>query len=92
MKPLSSLPSLLSQPRAALLAAPREVLMAGAPEVARMLGICEATVWRLHAMERIPAPMRLGRRTLWNVEELRDWLRCGMPPRDKWIWGKRGVS
>jgi len=32
----------------------------------------------------IPQPVRIGRSTLWRVEELREWVDAGCPQRSEW--------
>ena len=32
----------------------------------------------------IPQPVRIGRSTLWRLDELRDWVIAGCPRRDEW--------
>lgn len=32
----------------------------------------------------IPSPVRIGRSTLWSVEELKAWVTAGCPRRDEW--------
>ena len=32
----------------------------------------------------IPKPVRLGRRVVWRVEELKAWVDAGCPPLHKW--------
>jgi predicted DNA-binding transcriptional regulator AlpA len=49
-----------------------------------MCGRSEASWWRDHAAGRIPAPIKLGGRTLWRVEELRRWVEAGCPARRIW--------
>jgi hypothetical protein len=49
-----------------------------------MCGRSKASWWRDNAAERIPAPVRVGGRTLWRVEELRLWVECGCPDRSCW--------
>ncbi len=56
-----------------------EPLLVGAPEAARLSGISEPTWWRLHSAARVPAPVKLGGRTLWRSEELRRWVAVGCP-------------
>jgi hypothetical protein len=46
-----------------------------------MCGRSEASWWRDHAAARIPAPIKLGGRTLWRVEDLRLFVSWGCPPR-----------
>jgi prophage regulatory protein len=59
-------------------------LLLSAEVAARMCGRSEASWWRDHAAGRIPAPIKLGGRTLWRAEELRRWVENGCPPRSVW--------
>jgi predicted DNA-binding transcriptional regulator AlpA len=65
-------------------AAGLETLAVDAAGAARMCGVSRAMWWKLHSSGRCPAPIRLGRRCLWRVDELRQWLADGCPPRDRW--------
>jgi len=56
----------------------------GAAVAARLAGVSEATWWRHHADGKIPRPNKLGRRTLWRVQELREWIAAGCPDRVSW--------
>jgi predicted DNA-binding transcriptional regulator AlpA len=50
-------------------------------------GMCRKSLrtWRTwDAAGRIPRPVRIGRSTLWGLEELREWIAVGCPPRDQW--------
>jgi predicted DNA-binding transcriptional regulator AlpA len=49
-----------------------------------MCGRSEASWWRDLAAARIPAPIKLGGRTLWRVQELREWVEAGCPVRRIW--------
>jgi predicted DNA-binding transcriptional regulator AlpA len=49
-----------------------------------MCGRSAASWWRDHAAARIPAPLKLGGRTLWRVQELREWIEAGCPGRQIW--------
>jgi predicted DNA-binding transcriptional regulator AlpA len=49
-----------------------------------LCGRSEASWWRDHAAGRVPAPVKLGGRTLWRVEELRRWVAAGCPSRAVW--------
>ena len=53
-------------------------------EVAQLLSISRAHVWRLHSSGRIPRPVRLGRSVRWDRKTLEAWLEAGGPPRDRW--------
>jgi predicted DNA-binding transcriptional regulator AlpA len=33
---------------------------------------------------RIPQPIRIGVRTYWRGDELRDWIDAGCPCRERW--------
>jgi predicted DNA-binding transcriptional regulator AlpA len=61
-----------------------ETLLVPADVAGPMCGRSEASWWRDHAAGRIPAPVKLGGRTLWRVEELRRWIEAGCPPRKTW--------
>jgi predicted DNA-binding transcriptional regulator AlpA len=50
----------------------------------RSSGVSEATWWRLHAAGKVPAPVKLGSRTLWRREELVAWIEAGCPSRRQW--------
>ena len=62
-----------------------EVLLVPAEVAGLMCGRSEASWWRDHAAGRIPAPVKLGGRTLWRVEELRRWVEAGCPDRRTWV-------
>jgi predicted DNA-binding transcriptional regulator AlpA len=61
-----------------------EALLVGAEVAGAMCGRSEASWWRDHAAARVPAPVKLGGRTLWRVEELRRWVEAGCPSRKVW--------
>ncbi len=52
--------------------------------LADALGVSPRHVEALHAQGRLPRPVRLGRRRLWPVDEIRHWLEAGAPPREAW--------
>lgn len=55
-----------------------------AAEAARICGVSRAMWWKLKSSGRCPAPIRIGRRLLWRVDELRQWVLDGCPPASKW--------
>ncbi len=55
-----------------------------ADEVAGVLGISRALVWKLHSSGRLPRPVRFGRAVRWDRRSLEAWLAAGAPPRDRW--------
>lgn len=63
---------------------PIEPLALTAEEVAGLLGVSRAHVWKLHSIGHLPLPIRLGRATRWNRKTLEDWLAAGAPSRDRW--------
>lgn len=54
----------------------------------RVLGIARTTVYELHANERLPAPVQVGRGRRWVAAEIEAWLLHGAPSRAAWerIW------
>jgi predicted DNA-binding transcriptional regulator AlpA len=65
-------------------AAVAEPLLVPAGLAGAMCGRSEASWWRDHAARRVPAPVRLGGRTLWRTDELRRWVAAGCPSRPVW--------
>jgi predicted DNA-binding transcriptional regulator AlpA len=57
-------------------------LAVDATVAARMIGISRAHLWKLSTTGRAPEPIKLGRRCIWRVSELRDWLDAGAPAVD----------
>lgn len=47
----------------------------GQPERAGIVAVSHATLWRMVAAKRFPAPIKLSEGvTAWRVEEVRQWL------------------
>jgi predicted DNA-binding transcriptional regulator AlpA len=59
-------------------------LAVGAADAARMVGISRSSWLALVSAGRAPGGIRLGRRVVWRVGELSDWLEAGAPARDAW--------
>jgi predicted DNA-binding transcriptional regulator AlpA len=55
-----------------------------AKEAARLCGVSRATWYKLRKAGKVPRPVRLGRRTIWRVDELREWMDSGCPALMKW--------
>jgi predicted DNA-binding transcriptional regulator AlpA len=55
-----------------------------AVETAALLNISRTSLYALHSSGRLPLPVKLGRRTLWNLEEMKNWTAAGCPARQKW--------
>jgi predicted DNA-binding transcriptional regulator AlpA len=63
----------------------REPLLLSASDAAALLSIGRAHFYAMHSSGRLgPMPIALGRRKLWSVEELREWVQAGCVPREKW--------
>lgn len=61
------------------------LLLANATHVAAMLDVSERLVRQMDASGRLgPVPILLGRRKLWSVGELAQWVRAGCPQRQQW--------
>jgi len=59
-------------------------LLVTAKQAARMCGKSLRT-WRAwDASGWIPRPVRIGRSTLWRLDELRAWVAAGCPRREEW--------
>ena len=61
-----------------------------ATQAARLCGVSRATWYSLRKAGRVPKPIRLGRRVLWRIEELREWMAAGCPPMSRWEAVKNG--
>ncbi|MCC7171369.1 MAG: AlpA family phage regulatory protein [Planctomycetes bacterium] len=59
-------------------------LAVDADALAEMLSISKAMVFKLDAAGRLPRGLYLGRRRVWPVAEVAEWLRAGAPSRDDW--------
>lgn len=46
----------------------------GDSDVARIVGLSVATVWRMTRAGSLPAPVKIGRRTLWRLDEVTEWV------------------
>lgn len=63
---------------------PMPALLVTARAAAQMCGKSLRT-WRTwDAAGRIPRPVRIGRSTLWRVDELRAWVAAACPRREVW--------
>jgi predicted DNA-binding transcriptional regulator AlpA len=62
-----------------------EPLLLNADQAASLCGVSSATWYRMASSGRCPAPLRLSAGCVrWRVEELRDWIEAGCPPRREW--------
>lgn len=61
-----------------------ECALLDAAGVGRVLGVGRTTVYELHANERLPAPVQVGRGRRWVAAEIGAWLLHGAPGRAAW--------
>ncbi len=67
-----------------------EPLLVDAKQAATMLGIGRSHFYSMLSSGQIgPMAHKLGKRSLYSVNELREWVDSGMPPRQKWIEQKK---
>jgi predicted DNA-binding transcriptional regulator AlpA len=61
-------------------------LLLSAADLAELLRVSTATVWRLRAAGKLPRPLdALGRQLLrWDATEVQRWVKAGMPPLKQW--------
>lgn len=61
-------------------------LLLSAPDLAQLLRVSVATVWRLRAAGKLPRPSTaLGRQLLrWDRREVEVWVTAGMPDLKTW--------
>lgn len=59
-----------------------------AAQVARMLKVSRATVFRLLASGRLPRGRKLNRCRRWSRREIEAWMAKGCAPADQWeqVW------
>lgn len=59
-------------------------LLYNAKQTAEALNVSLSYLYSLHNFCKLPSPWRLGRRTLWPVDELRLWINDGYKSRVEW--------
>jgi predicted DNA-binding transcriptional regulator AlpA len=61
--------------------APHRPRLVDVPEIARQLGVCARTVWRLRDAGKMPPEVRVVGRVKWSSEDIDQWIRDGCPPQ-----------
>ncbi len=59
-------------------------LLVDADALATLLCISPRQVSRLNSAGKLPPSITLGRCRRWRVDEVREWLAAGGPPRSRW--------
>jgi len=59
-------------------------LLLSAEDAAKVLSVSPAFFYTLHKSGKVPLPLKFGRRSLWSVQELKDWIGAGCPDRPRW--------
>lgn len=58
---------------------PKTPLALSAEQVADLLGVSRAHIWRMLKRGQLPAPARLGRLSRWDRRTIETWLAAGAP-------------
>lgn len=66
-------------------------LAVDARRLAKLLCLGLRTVRTLDAAGKLPTPFRCGNRKLWDVSDVRAWMRAGAPDRAAWDVMKRAA-
>jgi predicted DNA-binding transcriptional regulator AlpA len=53
-------------------------------KLSKFLSIPQATIYEHNVMGKIPAPLKIGKKLLWRIDEIKEWLNAGAPGRQKW--------
>jgi len=59
-------------------------LLVDTTQVAKLLKVCEKTVWRMQTTGEMPMPIRIGRAVRWSYEEIKAWVDAGCPKAEEW--------
>jgi len=64
-------------------------LLIDTKQAAKLLKVCEKTIWTMHTTGRMPRPIRIGQCVRWGYEELRAWVIAACPPQEEWEWPRK---
>ena len=65
-----------------------EALLLNSREVAKLLTVCDKTVYRMQKSGEMPEPVKIGRAVRWGRTEIMAWVDAGCPPASEWKWPK----
>lgn len=74
----------MGEPRTTKRRRPRRVLAVDAKKLAELLTTSVRTIRTWDAAGKLPAPVKVGGRTLWYLPEIQAWMRAGAPDRAAW--------
>ncbi len=60
-----------------------EVLLIPAERFAKLMQISTRTLWRLLSAGRVPEPVRIGGSVRWRLDQVKQWIASGCPPREE---------
>jgi prophage regulatory protein len=63
---------------------PVAAITVDAQRLAVLLGVGLRTVRTWDAAGKLPQPVRIGKRTLWYLPEVHQWMQAGAPDRATW--------
>ena len=58
-------------------------LLIDSKQVAKLLKVCEKTVWTMYTTGKMPPPIRIGRAVRWSYEELKAWVAARCPTQEE---------
>lgn len=67
-------------------------LVVDARRLSRLLCAGLRTIRCWDTTGKLPAPIRIGGRVVWRVDEIRKWLAAGAPNRDEWEARRNAIS
>src|SRR5262245_22860618 len=63
---------------------PADKLLIDMADLAHLTSLSVRTLRRMDASHDIPGRVVVGRRVLFRTEDIREWVRAGLPDRDQW--------
>jgi hypothetical protein len=60
-------------------------LLVDVADLATLTGLGVRTLRRMDAARDIPGRITCGRRVLFKTEIVREWVKAGLPARDRWV-------
>ena len=67
-------------------------LLLNAEQVAELLNVSKAHIYRMRNSARLPEPVKFGGSVRWPLDELQAWISAGLPNRIRWNQMKGGAA